>query len=816
MAAPPNIAKCLGDAVDQGRISRAGAEKALREVERLFADNPGISEGAAAAAASESLMRAAATQKRQAALQVLATDRVLQQAGDHEGGIYRGAWAVFGRDLSGKATYSNVEGRAQAVRGILHGKFADGLEAYRSKNLGLTRDTVGLTRMVRDLYGEASGDPVAANAARAWSDAAEYARARFNAAGGAIPRKEAWRLPQFMDPDVVKAMGRGEFTDRMTRAVEDGRLKIWDYEADAPVNPIRRAEIINNAFDRISTNGLSDLVPGAAGGQKLANAHTERRAFEWVTADAYLEAARTFGKGDAGLFDMLVGHIDGMAHDIALLEILGPNPAATARVLIDTAKKGGISDTEAAGLQNVWDHASGAASSPVAGWKATTFGNVRSWLASAQLGSAVLSSVNDFQTLRQTAAWNGLGSNGVMGEYLRLLNPANAADRKLAVRAGLIADGWAQRARAAQRTMFEEIGQTLPARMADFVMRSSGLSAHTQAAKWAFGMEFLGRLADDAAKGFDALDPALQRTFQRYGMGAAEWDLIRTRGLSAEGGVSLIFPEQMVRTGDRPTERAATQLLEMVNTERGFAVLDPGVTERALILGDTRGGTWSGEFWRASAQYKAFSITMMTRHLYRGMNAGDGRYVAASSGAYLARLAIGMTVFGGLAMQLKEVGKGKDPRDMADWRFWGAAFAQGGGAGIFGDFLNSAVTRSDRSFYMTAIGGPTAGLVDDIMKLTGANIGATAEGKDAGWGRDAAAFVRRNTPGTSLWYSRLALDRLMWDQLQQVLDPDASRSWDRTEQRARQDTRQEYWWRPGDAAPDRAPAPGRAIGMDGR
>jgi hypothetical protein len=34
--------------------------------------------------------------------------------------------------------------------------------------------------------------------------------------------------------------------------------------------------------------------------------------------------------GDAGIFDLLVGHIDGMANDIGQLEILGPNPGATA------------------------------------------------------------------------------------------------------------------------------------------------------------------------------------------------------------------------------------------------------------------------------------------------------------------------------------------------------------------------------------------------------------------------------------------------------------------------------------------------------
>jgi hypothetical protein len=378
------------------------------------------------------------------------------------------------------------------------------------------------------------------------------------------------------------------------------------------------------------------------------------------------------------------------------------------------------------------------------------------------------------------------------------------------VRAGLIADGWAQRARAAQRTMFDEIGQTLPARVSDFVMRVSGLNAHTQAGKWAFGMEFLGRLADDAAKPFDALDPTLRGAMERYGFVANDWDVIRKSGLDTTDGVDLIFPEQMIRNAGRDGERVATRLLEMIDNERGFAILEAGAADKALTLQGTRAGTWSGEFWRSTAQYKAFPIAMMTRHLYRGWNAGG----AGAMGLYLARLAVGLTAFGALAMQLKQIANGKDPRDMNDWTFWGAAFAQGGGAGIVGDFLNSAITRADRSFYMTAIGGPTAGLIDDLMKLTGANIQATAEGKDANFGRDFARFVRRNTPGTSLWYSRLAVDRLMWDQLQAIVDPDVHRSWRRTEQRARQETQQEFFWRPGETSPQRGPALERAIGVD--
>jgi hypothetical protein len=248
---------------------------------------------------------------------------------------------------------------------------------------------------------------------------------------------------------------------------------------------------------------------------------------------------------------------------------------------------------------------------------------------------------------------------------------------------------------------------------------------------------------------------------------------------------------------------AGTRLLEMINTERGFAVIEPGIAEKAMAMGSSRPGTIEGEFLRSAMQYKAFPIAMMSRHLVRGMEG----YRAGDHGKYMVGTAVSLTVMGALAMQLKEVGKGRDPRDMTAPTFWGAAFIQGGGAGIFGDFLNSSLTRSNQSFYMAALGGPTAGFADDLAKLTGANITATQEGKDAHFGRDMANFMRRNTPGTSLWYTRTAMDRMMWDRLQEIMDPQAGQQFRRMEDRARKETGQEFWWQPGQALPSRLPGP---------
>jgi hypothetical protein len=239
--------------------------------------------------------------------------------------------------------------------------------------------------------------------------------------------------------------------------------------------------------------------------------------------------------------------------------------------------------------------------------------------------------------------------------------------------------------------------------------------------------------------------------------------------------------------------------------------VEPGALERALLLGRTRPGTLSGEFLRATMQYKTFPISMMTRHLMRGIDAYQGGDV----GRYMVATGVSLTVMGAAAMQLKAIANGRDPRDMTSPSFWGAAFFQGGGAGIFGDFLNSGLNRADRGFYMAAIGGPTAGLVDDLAKLTGANIsGAVNEPqKDQHFGAELARFAQRYTPGTSLWYSRLALDRMMWDRLHEMADPaHAARRAQRIEDRAMREANQRFWWGPGDRAPDRAPSIGAAIG----
>jgi hypothetical protein len=276
-----------------------------------------------------------------------------------------------------------------------------------------------------------------------------------------------------------------------------------------------------------------------------------------------------------------------------------------------------------------------------------------------------------------------------------------------------------------------------------------------------------------------------------------------------DAGTSVGGPSGAQGITARARLEAATRLLEFVQTEARFAVPEPGAAERALMLGQTRPGTFIGEFVRSALQFKSFPVTVMLMHIGRGLNQ-EGMHGKA---AYLASFAIATTLMGALAMQLKDIAKGRDPRNMEDHRFWLAAAAQGGGAGILGDFLYSAVARTDQDFYAQMAGGPMAGLASDIAKIAGLNIQALDdERRERALGADLVRFMRFNTPGSSLWYGRLAMDRLLWDRLQWWADPQAGRRFRQLERRAMREYEQEFWWAPGETAPRRAPSLNAPMG----
>jgi hypothetical protein len=756
--------------------------------------------------------------KRQKLLQVSRIrelDTVLSRT-DAE--VDRLALSVLSQD-PGISGVASIETRHKTIRGLLHSNLGQQLERFRIGLLGESRQKAELLDVGRALFGQAVDNANAQEFAKGWAAAAERARRMFNAAGGSIPFRKDWHLPQSHNAVAVRAAGfEAWLADILPRL---DLAKMGDGDAGISEGDFRR--IAEGIWRDIATEGWAGReVSSVAGGRKLASRRMDHRFLVFKDFDTWHGYHERFGEGD--IFSVMMGHLDAMARDISALQVLGPNPTATLRWMqsrvekdlklqaMRRRQKNDAFDSRINAAKRtmdlLWEFHNGSGNAPVHGKWARTMAGTRSLIQAAQLGGAALSALTDLGFQKMAAGQVGTSFRGIASRYVGLLNPLDKADQVTAVRLGLIADNWSTLASAQQRYVGEISGPEVTRRITDFVMRVSLLSPWTQAGRWAFGMEFYGMLADSAALAFRDLPDPVRRTLENHSISAGEWDIARASQMHEHGGARFL------RAEDIPDEPTALKFLDMVHAETEFAVPNSSARGRAALTGGTRPGTIVGEVIRSVAMYKNFAATLMFTHFRRAMQ----QPTTGQKGAYIAQLILIATAMGALSLQAKQVAAGKDPRTMFDAKdpaatakFWGAAAIQGGGLGIFGDFLFAQQNRYGGGLAET-VAGPVVGLGAAVTGYVNENATKTLNGDDANWMGGAVELASQYTPGQSIWWAREGMEHLIWDQLRLLSDPKAAQRLRNMERNQKRDYGQESWWRRGDALPSRAPDVGAAFG----
>lgn len=820
-----SILTCINRAVSSGLMDPRRAQMARD----LFNEN--LKQSRLSLGGDEAVMKAQADMiqelshalgqmKREKLLQITRAKGIMEEVKASGVDIGDAMLAVLSEDPRAK-NVTSIETRYKTIRGMAHSRLNQFLERYRRDLLGKNRNAAELVELGREVFRENSGNKAARELAEAWTDTAEWLRKAFNQAGGDIPKRDRWGLPQSHDSIAVRAAGFDAWYQDIRAGVDISRMK--DYRTGKPMTEFQFKEAARDAFDAISTEGWSRReATGTAYGQKLARRRMDHRFFEFKDFDSWNAYNEKYGSGD--IFSIMLGHVDSMARDISALQVLGPNPMATTRWMGDVvekelreraAKSGARTDKIESQIRStrrnidlLWDAHTGALSSPVNGKVARSFAGVRSLLQSAQLGAAALSAVSDLGFQKMAAGHVGIPFGRIVKRYGTLLNPANAEDRLVAVRLGLIAEDWSSIAMGQQRYFGEVSGPEVSRRIVDAVMRVSGLSPWTQAGKWAFGMEFTGLLADNVGKAFNDLPKELRSTMERYGISSFDWDLARRTDLYEHKGASFLRPEDIAE------EATALRFLDMLHGETEFAVPGTSRRGRVAIIGENRPGTFTGELIRSAAMYKNFSATLMFTHYRRLMSLPT----PAERGKYFAQFFLMATAFGALSLQLKDVSKGRDPRKMIDFsdpaamaKFWGAAALQGGGLGIFGDFLFAQQNRYGGGLAQT-VAGPMVGAAADFTGYFNSNAQALISGKKTNVVGGAIDIAQRYMPGGSMWWARQGMESLIWDQLRRIGDPNFSQRVHALDRKRKTEYGQDSWWRRGDALPSRAPDLGAAFG----
>lgn len=521
---------------------------------------------------------------------------------------------TFGRRDTGLSTGS-LGGRFKAVFAGAVAEFETSLEPFKQDIAGRRKGTATLENIARERFGQGTGDAAAAAVADVFGRVAEGLRQRYNELGGAIGRLDTWGLPQMHNGQALRNATFEVWAERISRLLN------WDEMRHAltgtPILPDEHMDVLRHVYDTVTTDGRADALPSTNAGTgrgALYKQHADHRFLKFKNADAWLEYDRDFGSG-GDVFAVMMGHLKIMSRDIAAMQILGPNPEATLNWMSNEVLRHGANATRGEPAlvprrreitrfeknatdyaqksvhraRSMWDSYNGSADVAVDTLISAIGTTTRNTITATSLGSAILSSPSDlaFGAFARAFA-GGMSIPGGVAHQIGILvrgiqEWATGADgsRAQALRAGIafdhLANTFGNRAREANAVSPPTISRFV----ADQVIRKQGFAAWTDTLKDGFGLWLMGEVSDEIGNPWDQMHPPVRRTLQRYGFGAAEWDLMRGAALhdldADGGGATILRAREIARMGvadlsrliasDREAALAARRLMQVVDQD---------------------------------------------------------------------------------------------------------------------------------------------------------------------------------------------------------------------------------------------------------
>lgn len=296
----------------------------------------------------------------------------------------------------------------------------------------------------------------------------------------------------------------------------------------------------------------------------------------------------------------------------------------------------------------------------------------------------------------------------------------------------------------------------------------------------------IGRTAEKEVDAkFEELQARVDKRFQELEEFEKASDERRKKSLdiARQYDESLGYKEQRIYNEQR--EQLEDSLRGYFADRIGFAALQPDAKTRAMMLQGTQPGTWEGTGMRLISQFKSFSFSFTQKVLGRevygyGANSMIKGFQSGQSIMGIARLIVAATAFGYMSMAMKDLAKGREPRAIIDdeqnlrVKTLIAAMVQGGGMGIYGDFLFAEAKNRSGGTFLATLAGPSLGRIDELSALwarirNGDDVSASAF-------RTALGYV----PGSNLFWLRPILDYSVLYQIQESLSPGSVRRFEQT------------------------------------
>jgi hypothetical protein len=803
------VAECIEKLVATGQVTRAIGDEALETFKRSkaeysYATGPASADAAAAQVAAKAMSDKAA--ERQIAIAAsVKTWRDLETRIAAGKNVNESVMATLTKTARGDATRGeNIDYKGKAVKDWLFGKLGPEIEKFKTGFFKNEQLLTSASNFIKERFGVDTGDALAKAVSDGFGRVVEQGQARAKAAGKIFAELEDWRLPQHWQPSRVGQFTQDEYVRDHLNEIATGGLKLFDKETNRYATAPQYSEMLKKAWSDIKTGGADD-------GPFSKNMRTFEFQPGQEGANSWLKLQAKYGVGNE-IIGAVDQHVNNMARTIAMHEIYGPNPDATFTALMRKVNEGDGS-TMARGfrwldspraLQLTYDNLAGRGSPVANEFWARFWSGAREVVGVASLRNLPITIIpGDIAMSMLSANFNGMSGLNILSHVFD-----GKMTREVAQHLEVSANAYGEFVNNNVRKYEDQLNVSgMVRKVSRQIVKATGAEWWTSNGRLGAQISYLNSLQAEAGKSFADLSTGVRDNFlARYGFTADEWNRMRKGDpWVARNGAKYMDVTQM----ERPLSE---RLMAAIKEQSAFAFHQPDARTQALMRGGAQAGSIGGELQMMLGQYKQFTMERMTTHLMRIFTDGPVENRVARGVAFTV---LSMAA-GAVSLQAAAVVSGKDPLDMASPKFWTEAFARGGAGGIYGDVLGAALHGDRGAASMVGqMAGPIPGMAGDIFSAATSPLRSALDdsGKPtkATFGKQAAQAVMRHTPAT--FYTKLAVDRLLGDKLQMLVDPDYRQSFRRAEQAAKKQG-SGYWWGPGSGnAPTRAPDP---SGMFGR
>ena len=708
----------------------------------------------------------------------------------------------------GFAINSQATGKMFDFVQTLKSKVPGGLDKLFAKNNALIREAILVLN---------DGPPVKGGSRKVRSKDAQYMAAmlrtandyvigRKQRAGIITKRLDNYDLPHRWDPVLLKSKGKEAFIRDSFERIDRDRMLSRD---GTPLDDENLTILLDNAYNKITGSRIRDLpADGEVLSKGAANPGQRRtqksRELHFKTGEDWLEMHDQYGIGD--LFENALAGIRQGAQEIALVENLGTDPLRTFNSLIEEnkihnqiARSQGLKPRERnvfGTAEGMWNLLNGSADDILSPLGADIPAALRNFQIAAKLPFAVLSNVTDQVFAGRDMRLWGSGYVNFVGKFLPQLFSKEAKKTAAELLVGM-ETFYNTLQSVARFGDADAVGKAsgITKRLASAVIRSSGLSALNGASKRAAALEVNAQIRRQFSSTWENLLPGVKLGLEQGGFTKSDWNVTRKFSITKPGGAQYIDMVKLLETN----EQVSTRLLSIMQGVVRTAAPEPDLQVRAFTTAEgSAPGSFKGEAFRTFLQFKSFPITVMTQAVRAQMF--DPRLTGLTSRLeYLVATSVYATFVGAGIVQTKTFLAGKEPENMQTPEFWTKALVQGGTIGILSDGAGILGATSTRQAWGQMI-PPVFSMVFDILTTL-------RSGGAAVWTQDyqeASRLIFRELKSqnpTNTFYTKLIVERLVIDQLENIANPNAWQDRQNYERGLFNRTGQRYWWKPGDALP---------------